>query len=435
MLNRRLQVLSSVLVYFLLSITNRPDFHDKRKHLRSVRDNTLALDRRTNYDWQIKRAPIMNDTGVVIMDWGVNSRAVRGKAIMDHLRNGRQSSFGESSRAAELPGSRRADRWAVILAGGDGTRLRPLTRLIAGDERPKQFCPVIGDQTLLDQTRNRVALAVRPDQTIFVVTQHHARFYKPLLGDVRRQQLVAQPKNVGTASAILYGLLRLSQVAPSSSVAFFPSDHYFSDDDRFMSHVESAFEAAQVCEDLVILLGIQPDGPEVEYGWIEPASPGLMKNPDALCRVHRFWEKPTTHMAHALMDMGCLWNSFVMVGRVSAFLEMIRRAAPELYGRFDAVRPVLNTADEGRAIDGLYAQLRETNFSQQVLAARPEDLAVLPVSGLRWSDLGQPGRVLSTMADIGLEPSRGAVLGFSHAAESRGQRVNLLTRDREALTR
>ncbi len=354
---------------------------------------------------------------------------------MDHLRNERQSLFGESSRAAELPSSRRAERWAVILAGGDGTRLRSLTRLIAGDERPKQFCPVIGDQTLLDQTRSRVALAVRPDQTMFVVTQNHARFYKPLLSDVQPQQLVAQPKNVGTASAILYGLLRLSQVAPSSSVAFFPSDHYFSDDDRFMSHVESAFEAAQVCKDLVILLGIQPDGPEVEYGWIEPASPDLMKNPDALCRVRRFWEKPNTYIAHALMDRGCLWNSFVMVGQVSAFLEMIRRAAPDLYGRFDAVKPVLNSADEERILGELYAQLHDTNFSQQVLAARPEDLAVLPVSGLRWSDLGQPERVWSTMADIGLEPARGAALGFSHAAESRDQRMNLLTRGREALTR
>jgi hypothetical protein len=125
----------------------------------------------------------------------------------------------------------------------------------------------------------------------------------------------------------------------------------------------------------------------------------------------------------------------VMVGRVSAFLEMIRRAAPELYGRFDAVKPVLSTADEERILRELYAQLHDTNFSQQVLAARPEDLAVLPVSGLRWSDLGQPERVLSTMADIGLEPARGAVLGFSHAVESRGQRMNLLDRSREALTR
>jgi mannose-1-phosphate guanylyltransferase len=328
---------------------------------------------------------------------------------MNHLRSERQSLFVETSRAPPLPTSSRADRWAVILAGGDGARLRPLTRLIAGDERPKQFCPVIGDQTLLDQTRSRVALAVRPDQIMFVVTQNHARFYIPLLSNVHPQQLVAQPKNVGTAPAILYGLLRLSQIAPSSSVAFFPSDHYFSDDAGFMSHVESAFEAAQVCKDLVILLGLQPDVPEVEYGWIEPAFPDLMKQPDSLSRVRRFWEKPDAHIAHALMDKGCLWNSFVMVGRVSAFLEMIRRAAPDLYRLFDAVRPAFNTDGEGRRMEELYAQLYHTDFSQQVLAARPEDLAVLRVGGLRWSDLGRPERVWSMMADYDLKADRETV--------------------------
>ncbi len=86
-------------------------------------------------------------------------------------------------------------------------------------------------------------------------------------------------------------------------------------------------------------------------------------------------------------------------------------------------------------IEELYAQLHDTNFSQQVLAARPEDLAVLPVGGLRWSDLGQPERVWSTMADNGLKPARETVPGISYAAESRDQSTNPLTRGEEALTR
>jgi mannose-1-phosphate guanylyltransferase len=187
-------------------------------------------------------------------------------------------------------------------------------------------------------------------------------------------------------------------------VAFFPSDHYFSDDAAFMSHVETAFEAARSRDDVVILLGVKPEGPEGEYGWIEPVSPDLLKTPDGLRRVRRFWEKPETQLARTLMERGCLWNSFVMVGRVSAFLEMIRRASPDLYDRFHALAPVLNTVDEAGAIAGLYSQLNEVNFSHEVLGARPGDLAVLPVGGLRWSDLGKPQRVLSAMADIGLGP-------------------------------
>ena len=315
---------------------------------------------------------------------------------------GRQSITEDDASQPRGADSRQGDRWAIILAGGDGTRLRPLTRLLAGDERPKQFCAVLGHDTLLGQTRSRVALSVAPAQTFFVLTRAHERFYDPLLGDVPRERLVVQPKNAGTAPAILYSLLRLSKAAPSSTVAFFPSDHYFSDDSAFMSYVESAYEAARSRDDMVILLGIKPEGPEGEYGWIEPVSPNLMKNPDALCWVRRFWEKPAPQLARTLMERGCLWNSFVMVGRVSAFLEMIRRASPDLYDRFHDLASVLNTVDEAGTIAGLYSQLNDVNFSQEVLAARAGDLAVLPVGGLRWSDLGKPQRVLSTMADIGL---------------------------------
>jgi mannose-1-phosphate guanylyltransferase len=292
-------------------------------------------------------------------------------------------------------------RWAVILAGGNGMRLGPLTRLIAGDERPKQFCTILGGETLLDQTRRRVSLAVPPEQTMFVVTQTHERFYVPLLGGVSPDHVIAQPKNQGTAPAIVYSLLRLATMAPAASVAFFPSDHYFSNDEKFMSHVDSAFEAADFCPELVTLLGITADSPEVEYGWIEPAEPILGHGPSPLFRVRRFWEKPPLVLARKLMERRCLWNSFVMVGHVTTFLEMIRRAVPHVYYRFKSVRSKLNTDGEEWGIRALYDQLPSTNFSQQVLAVRPADLAVLPVSEVGWSDWGEPDRVLSDLEKMG----------------------------------
>jgi mannose-1-phosphate guanylyltransferase len=315
----------------------------------------------------------------------------------------RQLNFGNSTFAKG--DSRVADRWAIILAGGDGTRLRPLTRVIAGDERPKQFCALLGHETLLDQTRDRVALAVPPTQTLYVLTRTHETYFDPLLRDVPRERLVIQPRNAGTASAILYSLLRLSKLAPSSAVAFFPSDHYFSDDAAFMSHVETAFEATRDRDDMLILLGIKPEGAEAEYGWIEPAPlPELANDSGALRGVCRFWEKPTPELARGLLERGCLWNSFVMVGRVSAFLKMIGNATPELTERFSAIVPALSTPAEERVAGELYTQLGEVNFSQHVLAASPGSLAVLRVSGLTWSDMGQPERVLSMMADVGLRP-------------------------------
>jgi mannose-1-phosphate guanylyltransferase len=108
----------------------------------------------------------------------------------------------------------RPDRWAIILAGGEGMRLRRLTRRIAGDERPKQFCPLVDGKTLLDRTRDRVALSVRPERTCLVLTRHHEPFYAPLLEGAPPGPLVVQPRDRGTAPAILYGALRRATPSP-----------------------------------------------------------------------------------------------------------------------------------------------------------------------------------------------------------------------------
>jgi len=141
---------------------------------------------------------------------------------MNHNRNVFSSTLDTTSST---------NRWAIILAGGDGTRLRSLTRTIAGDERPKQFCSILGEETLLEQTRRRAALTVPPAQVMFALTRSHEDFYDSLLADVSAQQLVVQPKNAGTAVAILYSLLRLSHLDPKSMVVILPSDHYISDDE------------------------------------------------------------------------------------------------------------------------------------------------------------------------------------------------------------
>jgi mannose-1-phosphate guanylyltransferase len=288
----------------------------------------------------------------------------------------------------------RNDRFAVILAGGDGTRLRPLTRLLARDERPKQFCSLFGGGTLLDDTRRRVAHAVDPSRTYISLTKGHERFYRPLLADVARRQRVEQPANAGTGAAILYSLLHLRHENPAGSVAFVPSDHFVSDDVRFMSYVDRSFELAAIRPDLVVLIGIPPEMPETDYGWIEPTP---SESADGFRWIRRFWEKPDHALARALMARGSLWNSFVMVGRIEAFLGTIRAAAPELLARFEAVAPAIGGDGEAVAVEELYAGLEEMSFSKDVLAKRPGSLAVLVADGVAWSDLGRPERALARM--------------------------------------
>ena len=127
---------------------------------------------------------------------------------------------------------------AIILAGGNGERLRPLTRRLVGDDRPKQYCPVVGEETPLDQTRRRAAALVTPDRTLIVVTREHEPYYAPALAELPARNVVEQPVGRGTAPAILYALLRLRTVAPGGTVAILPSDHYVDDDAAFMARVE-----------------------------------------------------------------------------------------------------------------------------------------------------------------------------------------------------
>ncbi len=313
--------------------------------------------------------------------------------------NGEGSGEGSRRRQAHRAVSPKSAerRWGVVLAGGDGIRLRGLTRFICGDDRPKQFCRILGDRTLLEDARQRAERSVRPERILYSVTRaHHDYYARDLAGQALRR--IVQPCNKGTAPAILYTLLHIFEMDPDAIVAILPSDHSFRHESVFTEALESAFAIAAADSKSVVLLGAQPSNAETEYGWIEVGAEVRPSHPEVF-HVTGFHEKPGRPAAERLLRSGCLWNTFVMAGHVKAFLDMAEAVVPALVEALRAA-PVFPTSDsEKRAADLFYRQIEPADFSRQVLAPAAKRLVALRLGNAGWNDLGDPDRVLSTLLE------------------------------------
>lgn len=227
------------------------------------------------------------------------------------------------------------------------------------------------------------------DRTLFVVTRAHERYYSDALIDVPHSQVIVQPVNRGTGTAIACALLRIIRCDPDAVVAFFPSDHYYSDEGLFQSAVHSAVDIAAEHPESIVLLGAEATHPETGYGWIEPGpNPAWHPNGDVHL-VNRFWEKPARETAQILQSRGCLWNTFAMAGRGSAFFGLLESAMPGL------LRALEDGNMEGPYLEGV----PPVDFSQQVLASSTAQVLVVRMAaGAGWSDLGEPRSALATLA-------------------------------------
>ena len=307
--------------------------------------------------------------------------------------NGSSPSTQTRQHASTLPASH---HWGIILAGGDGTRLRELTRWVCGDDRPKQFCPLLDRQTLFEATRQRAQKSLPADHIILTLTRTHEIYYRDLVNPLSTRRII-QPYNRGTAPAILYALMVIAQADPDAIVSILPSDHYYSPEAVFKTALESSFKIAGVYPGAVIVLGASPKGPEIEYGWVEVGQ--ALDSSLGLFRVEHFLEKPTLPTAQRLYQSGSLWNMFVMVGHVRAFLDIASRTIPSLVQAFESDPPVRSSGAEIQVPDRLYDRIAPVDFSSRVLTHASDRLLALRLENLEWSDLGDPYRVLVTLLE------------------------------------
>jgi len=302
------------------------------------------------------------------------------------------------------PGPQRDHLWAVVLAGGQGVRLRPLARRVCGDDRPKQYVPLLGSRTLLGQTLDRVALLVPPVRTAVVSVQGHVAYVGRECSGPHAPRVLVQPGDRGTAAGILFPVHWISWRDPEATVAVFPSDHFVLEEAAFMAHVASVAAWVDEHPEEIVLLGAEPSGPEVEYGWIEAGEAVGQMEGGVIYRVRRFWEKPSPEGARACLAAGCLWNTLVVVAKVRTLLRVGREQLPELSDRLTLIGRFAGTEEEPWAIRQAFAYMPAANFSRAILEPRAASLAVSELPPLTWSDLGTPRRVFDLLSRARIEP-------------------------------
>jgi len=299
----------------------------------------------------------------------------------------------------------RGHLWAVVLAGGQGIRLRELTRHLYGDDRPKQYAVLTGSKSLLRQTLDRVNRLI-PRQQIAVVTMagHSAYVTAELKHETPTPHVLEQPRDRGTAAAVLLAAHWILARDPAAVMVILPSDHFVGEDEAFMGHVDDALGFLDRQGDRIVLLGAEPSEPETDYGWIELGESLPGPGPSQLYRVRHFREKPTQAIAEELYRAGALWNTFVFAGRAATLVETGSDCLPALHERLVRLSSFLGTEHERWAIRQAYELSPRANFSHAVLERCPRKLAVIRLSAVSWRDPWTPRRVVKTLGELGMQP-------------------------------
>lgn len=301
-----------------------------------------------------------------------------------------------------------ASLWGIVLAGGEGERLKGFVRERFGTEVPKQFCAFFGQRTMLERTIRRARLLIPAKRLVVIGTAHHHAHIFRSLGPSPPGTVLLQPANRDTAPGILLLLIHIIQKDPEALVAILPSDHFVLPGYRFMRAVESAAQyIACTGIDRPILLAIEPAWPEREYGWIEPGDPVGTSNQYVIQRISQFVEKPSCEQVACLMRDGWFWNTMVIVARAAALMTLVRDRLPELATCFTLLQRFLGRVWEQDLVNEVYQIIPKVNFSNSILAGRGTSSLFLPVRNVRWSDLGTKERILNMATELPLLPSQG----------------------------
>lgn len=284
--------------------------------------------------------------------------------------------------------------WALVLAGGEGTRLQSLTRTASGVAVPKQFCSFGGDASLLHDALRRAESVTIPERTCVIVSEHHRLWWQELDLRLPGPNVIQQPLNRGTATGILLPLLKVLHRDPDAGLLVLPSDHFVRNEALLAACLRAAMLSVRQQPDQIVILGISPDDADPELGYIV-AEDAVATN---LRSVSEFVEKPNPSAARALIARGGVWNSFIFAAHGRTLLRAFEERSPELVAEMTQILSRTAPAVPQAELAELYERAPDLDFSRDILQRSPTLLRVLTVPPCGWSDLGTPRRLTEALS-------------------------------------
>lgn len=271
--------------------------------------------------------------------------------------------------------------YAVIMAGGSGTRLWPISR----ETNPKQLHALVSDKPMIQETVERLTPIIDPSDMWVVTNESYVYRMRQNIPDMAEDHVVGEPFALGTTLAIGLAMLKVAQVDPKGTVVVAWSDSYISNQDAFIEALKLAEEAAQQAEGVII--GVNPTFPATGYGYIKMGSPIRNIKGGDVFWIEDFIEKPDLERAKQFAKgWEYLWNPGIAVWRVDKLLGLFKKLRPKEYEALKRIEAHLGTKEEKSAIERELRDIPKLAIDYTI-HEKADHLAVVPAD-LGWSDIG-----------------------------------------------
>ncbi len=305
--------------------------------------------------------------------------------------------------------------YAVIMAGGSGTRFWPASR----EHLPKQFLKITSDRTMIEETLDRVRTFTSVDKVLAVVGKIHEEVTRKLIGS-SVGAILAEPFGRNTAACIGLAALKIKQAAIDDPIVILPADHYISDLEQFRDTILAAAEIART--GAIVTLGITPSRPETGYGYIQTSAPAGEIQGRRYLDVERFVEKPDYRTAvNYLNQGGYYWNSGIFIFTARTILEEFERCLPDLSSGLHEIEAAINSQVYEKVLESVYQRIPSISIDYGVMEKTTRSIFVIPAD-FAWSDVGS-WQALYELRSPDYDENDNLLLGEAMISESRGNLV------------